>query len=338
MWQLLLAADFNSFIDAVETEHVEFKSGLYQLDNDSQKQELAKDVSGLANAGGGVILIGFKTTKDSTILGDYVTELRAVPKSCFQAEQYRSILQDWIYPSPKVNIRWFNSDDPERGYIAIEVNAGGPELSPRLIKRFVSEDGRRVDAVFGYVERKQVDVPRFSVQQLHALLRSGRRAEEVSHQYRLIQDTLQQLVDAQTRESEAESANAAQKKAEFERDKRQALAAGGFELIPSLLICAYPIEPVQMRGLFDPRQSELIQVLQAPPRLKGNGWDLAIDDRMDNIHGRMRRSLKEGWKLLQLTREGSLMFLARGLVNSRLTSNPTKTRHKRPLPHGATPR
>ena len=67
-----------------------------------------------------------------------------------------------------------------------------------------------------------------------------------------------------------------------------------------------------MRGLFDPRQSELIQVLQAPPRLKGNGWDLAIDDRMDNIHGRMRRSLKEGWKLLQLTREGSLMFLARG--------------------------
>jgi predicted HTH transcriptional regulator len=66
---LLASADYMSFVDAVETEHIEFKSEPYRLENDLQKQELAKDVSGLANAGGGVILIGFKTTKDATVLG-----------------------------------------------------------------------------------------------------------------------------------------------------------------------------------------------------------------------------------------------------------------------------
>ncbi len=67
-----------------------------------------------------------------------------------------------------------------------------------------------------------------------------------------------------------------------------------------------------MRGLFDPKESDLIQVLQDPPKLNGNGWDLTIDEPMLNLHGRMRRSVRPGWKLLQITRDGGLMFLARG--------------------------
>lgn len=67
-----------------------------------------------------------------------------------------------------------------------------------------------------------------------------------------------------------------------------------------------------MRGLFDPRESDLIQVLQDPPRLKGNGWDLTIDEPMLNLHGRLRRSMRPSWKLLQISRDGVLMFLARG--------------------------
>jgi hypothetical protein len=67
-----------------------------------------------------------------------------------------------------------------------------------------------------------------------------------------------------------------------------------------------------MLGLFDPKESDLIQVLEDPPRLNGNGWDLTIDESMVNLHGRMRRSMRPGWKLLQITRDGVLLFLARG--------------------------
>ena len=77
--RLLASHDYEAFLDAVETSHLEFKSEPYRLDQDLQKQELAKDVSALANAGGGGILMGFKTTKDSTVLGDVVAYVRPIP-------------------------------------------------------------------------------------------------------------------------------------------------------------------------------------------------------------------------------------------------------------------
>ena len=310
---LLETGDYDSFLDAVETEHLDFKSEPYRLDQDLQKQELAKDVSGLANAGGGVILIGFKTTKDAAVLGDYVTELRPIPGAHFRKEQYQSIIQEWIYPPPNVTLSWFASGD-DRGFAAIEVLSGDQEHLPHLIKRVVSEDGRRIEIVFGYVQRRRVNVEPSSVHQIHSLLRSGLRMREISTQYRLIQDTLQQLVATQSEVSEAKSveAQAAQKNVEFNRDKKQALAAGGFEDTPNLLLAAYPAESVRMRGLFDPTESELIRVLHQPPTLNGNGWDLTTDQPIENIHGRLRRGVKSGWKLLQLSRDGILLFLARG--------------------------
>jgi hypothetical protein len=311
--RILASRDYEAFLDAVETGHLEFKGEPYRLDQEQQKQELAKDISALANAGGGAILIGFKTTKDPAVLGDFVAAVRPIPANHFAAEQYHGVIREWIYPSPAVTIEWFPVP-PDKGIVFIEVAAGDPDHVPHLIKRAVSHDGKRSEVVFGYVERRQGSVSLSSVQQIHALLRAGMRMHEIRGQYDLIQDTLQQLVDAQNEEFEARTAqaNAERRNAEFNRDRKQALAAGGFESIPNLLLAAYPVEPVRMRGLFDPRESDLIHVLQDPPRLKGNGWDLTTDEPMLNLHGRMRRSMRPGWKLLQITRDGVLMFLARG--------------------------
>jgi hypothetical protein len=97
------------------------------------------------------------------------------------------------------------------------------------------------------------------------------RMREIRGQYDLIQDTLKQLLDMQNGVFEARTAqaNAERRNAEFNRDKLQALAASGFESIPNLLLTAYPAEPVHMRGLFDPEESDLIQVLQDPDHILG---------------------------------------------------------------------
>ena len=310
---LIAAHDCVSFNDSVETEYLEFKSEPYRLDQDLQKQELAKDVSGLANAGGGLILIGFKTTKDTKILGDYVTELRPVPNSLFRSEQYQSIIDEWVYPAPAVRLIWVPAAD-DRGFGVIDVSAGDPELRPYLLKRLTTSEEKRVEIVIGYCERRRTNVQSLSAQEIHALLRAGRSAHEVGSQYRLIHDTLQLIVEGQSQAVQAERTqrNMQHQAAVFERDKRQALATGEFETIPNLLVAAYPSEPVQMRGLLDSSESDLIHVLHDPPRLKGNGWDLTMDRPIENIHGRLRRGAVPGWKLLQLSRDGVLMFLGRG--------------------------
>lgn len=67
---ILKSGHFNELIGTVEDEHLECKAAPYQLQSEHQKQELAKDVAGLANAGGGIILIGVRTERDPTHFGD----------------------------------------------------------------------------------------------------------------------------------------------------------------------------------------------------------------------------------------------------------------------------
>ena len=61
----LESGNFESLIGLVENAETEAKGAPYQLSlGDAQKHELAKDVSALANADGGIILLGFRTAKD----------------------------------------------------------------------------------------------------------------------------------------------------------------------------------------------------------------------------------------------------------------------------------
>ena len=61
---VLAGGDFEQFIGVPEGLEVEFKAEPYQIEHDSQRFELAKDVSALANAVGGVIVIGARTARD----------------------------------------------------------------------------------------------------------------------------------------------------------------------------------------------------------------------------------------------------------------------------------
>ena len=54
--ELLQARDFNSLRGTPEHEEVECNSAPYRLQDESQRIELAKDIAGLANADGGIIL------------------------------------------------------------------------------------------------------------------------------------------------------------------------------------------------------------------------------------------------------------------------------------------
>ena len=59
--RFLQDGQFDALIGRAEDAFLEFKGSPYQLAVNEQRQELAKDVSALANANGGIILIGFRT-------------------------------------------------------------------------------------------------------------------------------------------------------------------------------------------------------------------------------------------------------------------------------------
>ena len=118
---ILDSGNFDELITAVEDEQIECKAAPYQLNEAHQKQELAKDVSGLANANGGVILIGVRTERNSTHFGDEINEIRPFPRNLVDPNQYQDIIRSWIYPAlQQVDIRWFPSAvNQEEGIVAI---------------------------------------------------------------------------------------------------------------------------------------------------------------------------------------------------------------------------
>ena len=62
--EILMSGEFDQFVGVRESIEVEFKREPYRLEQDDQKFELAKDASAMANAAGGVIVIGVRTQRD----------------------------------------------------------------------------------------------------------------------------------------------------------------------------------------------------------------------------------------------------------------------------------
>ncbi len=62
-----LGRDPEELIGAAESEWLEFKKEPYYLERDEQRFELAKDVSAMANAGQGIIVIGVEAKDDPNL-------------------------------------------------------------------------------------------------------------------------------------------------------------------------------------------------------------------------------------------------------------------------------
>jgi predicted HTH transcriptional regulator len=142
--ELLQSGDFESLVGIIEDGKIEAKGSPYQLSLDRQKQELAKDVSALGNARGGMILIGFETTKDGLNALERVVASRPFAQELVDTEQYRDVLQDWVAPPIHgVRIEWYPSSlDPTKGVAAIEVPPEATNEKPYIVRKVVDQDGR----------------------------------------------------------------------------------------------------------------------------------------------------------------------------------------------------
>ncbi|MFE3105219.1 AlbA family DNA-binding domain-containing protein [Nocardia tengchongensis] len=99
-----------------EAEDLDFKQALYE-NTTVAKQELAKDVSALANAGGGILILG---VTDQNSAADSLTPL---PLSAGEAERMQKICHYQIRPFlPGVHVKLVPEPaDPDVGYYVISV-------------------------------------------------------------------------------------------------------------------------------------------------------------------------------------------------------------------------
>jgi len=77
------SGSFDSLVGEFETSQLECKRQPYDLASEEQKLELAKDVSALANAAGGLLVIGYSTVRDEAHQEDRIDRCRPFPLDRF---------------------------------------------------------------------------------------------------------------------------------------------------------------------------------------------------------------------------------------------------------------
>lgn len=170
-----------------------------------------------------------------------------------------------------------------------------------MIKRYIDENEKKSEIVFGYVERHGPGVDPKTVNELHRLLNRGIFSDDVINgKFDVILDQLSKLTALKEGSTKADQT--------MNLHIEDSLTALGRTSKPAILLAAFPSGEITIPTLFQSRESEIVQLLINPPVLRNLGFDLRVGSFPAIREGQVLRSLAPGWKVLDLWRDGSLIF------------------------------
>jgi hypothetical protein len=320
--------EFDELIGATEDEQLEFKGSPYHLDNDAFKLEFAKDVTALANATGGIILLGFRTRKDPDNSIEFVDECRPFDRALVDLDQYTKVLAEWICPMmSSVKILPFESStDSGRIVVAVQVPAGEDEQKPFLVNRTVNSEGKVRGTQFGYYERVRDRIPAVSAEVMRGYIRDGMRFSEIISRLDSIQAFLGEsepgIPEGVT---EAEVLNRiSEAEVTVDRAARPNVVLSAF----STSLCSFP-------ELFSSHSAEVVRLIEEPPVMRNDGFAITPSGARWSsqiVQGRLRRVVALGNKLVELWQDGALITVGPGDDDMLCWFTRSHTKYKPGLP------
>ncbi|MFE4823982.1 helix-turn-helix domain-containing protein [Streptomyces sp. NPDC056704] len=173
-----------AIVGTPESEWVDFKSvppgGPYDLSTDKGKFELAKDVAAFSNAGGGLLVCGFKAKKKQTELYEVAEKVTPFGKKLVDSTRYKDIITEYVRPLLKVKFFWYDhpEDDPEASghYFVIEVPALSEADRWAVVTRGITDDGQFIKNSWTIPIRNGDTTAFLPQDEVYRLLNDGLRA------------------------------------------------------------------------------------------------------------------------------------------------------------------
>ena len=317
--RILESSDFDQFVGVFEDLHFECKGAPYQLADNREKQELAKDVCGFANSEGGIIVVGLETEISSGHPGEEVARVRPFSKDLMNLKQYRDVLSTWIYPPISgLKINWYpckdNSISKSKGLGAILVPRQEARHFPFLITRYIDEKGKSNEIVFGFSQRKLDEVHHHSVQRIHHLIQQGMTSESLVQRLETIESLLidqigggsvadleREIVNRDNKITETRTRTFVEKKKNIINERlSEALRTVQLESNPAFMLYAFSIVNTSIPDLLASRSSESASIIRNPPQLRYHGFGLETDQEPIIVKGRLRRSMIAKYKIVEV--------------------------------------
>lgn len=306
----LTAGDFDALIGMFESDWLDAKETPYHLDAAPQKRELAKDVSALANAGGGVILLGFDCEKLLMTAGERINKVCTFPISLVDPKRYNQILADLVHPPPHgVSVLVFeNAAKDGSGVAAVVVDKAVLTDGPYLVGKMLDENDLSIGSYFGYFERKRDFIPPVSIVRIQQQLSAGL-------QWAFLHDRLSAIeakIDALAPSRKAPPKITTILRPERESRIKQACVTVGRDGAPLVYFDATAESPSAFPTLFKSQRERVVRLVENPPELRNNGFHLWADRTSTIIEGRLRRNVIAGHRLIELWEDGEFIFVGEG--------------------------
>ena len=159
-----------------ESAQVDFKSEPYDLATDKGKWELGKDVAGMTNFAGGLIVIGVFTVKTDGNFGEVASARCPVDKRSLNARQYHDVIRNMVRPAVRFECAFHEDpDEPGKGYMTIRVHPLEEHDRWAMVRRLVTDDGKPVEG-FGSPVRDGDQTRWLSADEVYRLVRDGQRS------------------------------------------------------------------------------------------------------------------------------------------------------------------
>lgn len=305
---LLESGGLNDLLGVMEDDHLECKAAPYRLGQDREKMELAKDVSALANAHGGIILIGPQTEREPLHRADIIRRVGCFTRDRIDFDQLQRVISDWVVPAiAGLRFDWHpNRADQTTGIASIFVPEIAADEHPYVVVKVVDDSERIFGSYVGVFERTRDNVSPMRPAELRDRIKDGRRFAELDARLGNIEQMVGKLLGTRVPEPPALSGDAI-----FARvsDARQAM---GYERKPTLSLLAWPHGQAQFPTLFESRAEPVVQLLEDPPRLRDGGFDISTWSASQIVEGRLRRTQSPCRKILEIWRDGVVMSVLAG--------------------------
>lgn len=303
----LEARHFEALIGVAENEWLDAKEKPYHLDSKRQKHELAKDVAAFANAGGGLILIGFDCEKEPTTSSERICRVCPFPVSLVDPNRYNQILADLVHPPPHgVSARVFEAADSQ-GVAAIVVDAAMATDRPYLVGKMLDESDGSLGAYFGYFERKRDVIPPVSIARIQQQLSAGVQWSSIDQRLQAIEANFATWGKG----APAARTSSISDKVRKERISAARVAVGRNDS-PLVYYTASAEGDCDFPTLFKSRSERIVRLVETPPQLREQGFEIWAGDYSEILLGRLRRNVITGHRLIDLWKDGLFVFIAPG--------------------------
>jgi hypothetical protein len=301
----LAAKEFDALVGVSESAWLDAKESPYFLDGLKQKLELAKDVSALANSIGGIIVLGFDTARDALTAGERISEVKPFPLDIVNSDRCRKVIQEYVHPPLDVEITLYEAADG-KGVAAIVVHEGSSK--PYIVSKMIDESGRTIGAHFGYFERKQDVIPSITVERIQQQLAAGQQWGSIDQRLQAIESTMNAWGKPGPPKRTAFLIT------ELERISRLKAArlAVGRDDAPLVYYMATPEGECDFPTLLRSRGERVVRLIERPPQLRPQGFEISAGDASEILKGKMRRNMLSGSRLIELWKDGVFIFIAPG--------------------------